>query len=244
MSGKGRNKGRRLLALRNLIASESDPAILRKLRKEEVLTLAELDNFAAARTEAQKLMADFPEWHIAYAVAADISSRMRDWAEAEKLFSLSAEAAIAAGRSDSAQHVRLGPLFRLTEARSAHDICLVLASGADDLSTLLTARTLRRKGADFDLQENAAGYLESRILLLESAWKGVGLEQLPEAAAKWGGPEPEWRWRFIVEGFDLTSSAGLPPERWRPAVTGTASQILDPRFTKERHHIYALLGLG
>jgi len=244
VSGKGKNKGRRLLALRNLIASESDHARLKKLRKEEVLTLAELDNMSAARTEAQKLMVDYPEWYIAYAVAADISSRMRDWFDAERLFSLSVEAAMAAGRADSAQHIRTGPLFRLAEARNAHDNCLVLASATDDLSCLLTARTLRRKGEESILPEKAEGFLQSRLWLLESAWRGRLLEDLPETAGEWGGPEPEWRWRFIAEGFELTSSAGLPADIWRPAVAGTASQILDPRFGKERHHLYALLGLA
>lgn len=242
MADIGRNKGRRLLALKNLLTSESDPVRLRKLRKEEVLTLADLGNLPAAKESSEKLMEEFPDWPAACAVAADIACRSGDWGEAERLFQRSADSSEAAGNMDSALHIRTGPLFRLLEARDDHEDCLRLSSGPDEFSLLLNARTLRRMGRRGGLPNAAEGFLASRLLLLEAAWGGAGLDGLPATAGEWGGPEPEWRWRFIVEGFDIFSGAGLQVETWRRIVIETATPVLDPRFGRERHRLLELLG--
>lgn len=242
MSDKGRNKGRRLLAIRNLIASESDPARLRKLRKEEVLTLADLGNLPAAKVSSEKLIVDYPDWPAACAVAADVACRAGDWVEAERLFSLSADSSEASGSSGSALHIRTGPLFRLAEARGDHEYCLQLASGTDELSLVLTSRTHRRMKDDREPLEATEGFLPSRLWLLEAAWDGELLEDLPVIAGKWGGPEPEWLWRFIVEGFDLFSTADMPVDPWRSVVAGVTSQVLDPRYGRERHRLSRALG--
>jgi len=236
-------KGRRLLAVHNLILSEGDPSKRMKLRKEEVALLAELGNISAALSSAEALVARYPEWPAGHAAAADIACRAGRWMEAEELFARAAELHRTSGREDACERLRTGPLYRLAEARGDHARCLERCASPGELATVLTARSMRLLGRLTDLPASCAEPLSRRLLMLESAWAGGDTAALPETALEWGGPEPEWRWRFIVEGLDLHVSRGGSASDWRQAVAETKYPILDPRFGKERNRFTSMEAL-
>lgn len=229
-------KGRRLLAVHNLILSEGDPSRKMKLRKEEVALLAELGNISAALSSAEALVSYYPDWPAGHAAAADIACRAGRWTEAEELFCRAAELHRVAGREQACQRLETGPLYRLAEARGDYARCLELCGSTGELAMVLKARSMRLLGRVADLPTCCLEPLPIRLLLLESAWAGGDTAALPDAALEWGGPEPEWRWRFIVEGLDLHVSRGGSASDWRQAVAETKYPILDPRFGRERNH--------
>jgi len=238
-----RNRGRRLLALRNLIESETDPARIMKLRKEEACLYSELGNPPQARTAAESLLADYPDWPAGHAAAADIACRAGRWAEAERLFARAAELNEAAGRPDASDRLRTGPLYRLAEARGDFAACRALCAGGGELASVLAARASRLLAGHASLPGSCSEPLARHLLLLERSWSGDTGEDLLEEALTWGAPEPEWRWRFVVEGLELHASRGGAPSDWRRPVAETSSPVLDPRFGRERARLASLVGL-
>jgi tetratricopeptide (TPR) repeat protein len=238
-----RNRGRRLLALSNLIRGETDDAKLMKLRKEEAALLIELGNPSEARSAAERLLADYPDWPAGHAAAADIACRSGRWTDAEELFARAAELHASGGGTDASERLRTGPLYRLAEARGDYRSCLALCPGPGELAGILAARASRHLGLAAPLPKECSEPLARRLLLLEQAWTGAVSGPLYGEVLEWGASEPEWRWRFIVEGLELHTAAGGDAGDWRQALAETACPVLDPRFGKERNRLALLSGL-
>jgi hypothetical protein len=238
-----RNRGRRLLALRNLIRSETDTAKLMKLRKEEAALLMELGNPGEAASAADRLVADYPDWPAGHAAAADIACRSGRWTDAERLFAIAAELNDSCGCTEASGRLRTGPLYRLAEARGDYGSCLAQCTGTGELAGILAARASRHLGLAIMLPKECLEPLAGRLLILEQAWAGAATDLMCREALEWGAPEPEWRWRFIVEGIEIHMAAGGEAGDWRQAVAETACPVLDPRFGRERNRLGLLAGL-
>lgn len=147
------------------------------------------------------------------------------------------------GSTEASGRLRTGPLYRLAEARGDYGSCLALCAGTGELARILTARASRHLGLDFLLPTECLEPLARRLLILEQAWAGTDAGLLSGEALEWGAPEPEWRWRFIVEGLELHLAAGGEAGDWRQALAETACPVLDPRFGRERNRLALLAGL-
>lgn len=231
--------GRKLMRLRQRIARESDAARLRKLRKAEVQTMLELGQPEQAAGLAEKLAADFPDWAAGWALLGDLRCRLSRWDAAEEVFARAVELREAAG-ADSAW-LRQGPLYLLAEARGDHGRCRELAGTGTDTGRVLRCRALRLMGRDGRFpRAGRSEPLAGRLLLLERAWRGADPRIMPPALDGWED-EPEWRWRFVVEGVQLFERAGLSPSPWKKALRAFDAPVADPRYASERKSLEKLL---
>ena len=170
---------------------------------------------------------------------ADLACHSGKWDEGERLFERAAGEHEAAGNIKAAQRLRIGPVYRLAEARDDHEKCLSLCSGEGELNSVLKIRSERQIGSkDTGLPEGIQDSLAQRLLTLESAWRGMRQPGLLRIAAEWLNNEPEWRWRFIVEGMLLWQRDGLDLDGWKKPVRSTACPVLDPRFHKEWRNVF------
>ncbi len=225
--------GRQLLSIRNRITSEEKLSSLRKLRKTEIQILTELGNISAAVASGEDLISDYPLWSAGYSVLADVLCRTRKWEEAEKLFEKAANLYEEAGNPDSATRLRMGPVYRLSEARSDFRKCLKLCRTDNELAAVLQVRCRRQMNQKASLPEACADWLAGKLLLLEQVRQGSSPYRLFDEVVEWKSAEPEWRWRFIVESIYIWQSQNLNTEKWRKPVKDTIRPVLDPRFTKE-----------
>jgi tetratricopeptide (TPR) repeat protein len=231
--------GRKLMRLKQRIARETDPARSRKLRKAEVQTMLELDQPRQAAGLADKLAADFPDWPAGWALLGDLRCRLARWDAAEEAFSRAVELREAAGMD--AAWLRQGPLYLLAEARGDHGRCLELAGTGTDTGRVLRFRALRLLERDGrPPRAGTAEPLAGRLLLLERAWRGADPRIMPPALEGWED-EPEWRWRFVVEGVELFGRAGLTPSPWKKALRAFDAPVADPRYASERKSLEKLL---
>lgn len=221
------------MTLRNRIRSESDTLALRKLRKNEIQVLMDLGNVNAATDCCEKLISEHPGWAPGYSILADICCRRNRWMKAEELFEKAAALHAVSGDADSATRLRIGVVYRLSEARKDYGKCLKLADTGTELGRVLLARTRRSQGEQPELLPIFTGELPRRIAILERAWAGDDAVALHETAIEWEGTEPEWRWRFIVESIDIWRDRGLNISSFREAVRRTVRPVLDPRFSDE-----------
>jgi len=226
--------GRQLLSIRNRISSETDPFLLRKLRRKEIRILMQLGNLSAAREICGKLMSDHPSWAPGYSIKADLACWSGEWDKAESLFEKAADEHEKTGNEKAAARLRTGPVFRLAEARGDYMKCLSLSNGEGELKSVLRSRSERLSGKNEEkllpLTEN---WLAQRLLTLEKAWRGISPEELLYHAVEWDNTEPEWRWRFIVESREIWKSTGLDLVEWGRPVKDTVCPVLDPRFNAE-----------
>jgi len=226
--------GRQLLALRNRLRGETDPAARRKLLRREVRLLVDLGNLQEAEKSCRRLFEENPRWPVALSMLADIACRTGDWKEAEELFRRAALMHVETGDPEGAARLRTGPLYRLAEARCDHDECALLCADGGALGQVLASRAARRSGiADRTGTPSEEGFLTLRLSALEEAWRGSSPERLLELAEDWGHTEPEWRWRLIVEAIGLWRAGGLDVRPWKRPVRDTACPVLDPRFNEE-----------
>lgn len=233
-SGESGRLGRQLLATRNLLRDEDDPIRRRKLLRREVRLLVELDNLPAAEAACRKLMEENPGWPAAFSMLADIACREGEWEKAEELFGRSAQDHERSGDAESAERIRTGPLYRLAEAREDRAACRELCSGGGELAGILLLRTARLAGSPSgDIPADVEDWLARRLAELESGWRGAPPAPLLDTALQWRATEPEWRWRFIVEGIHLWRRNGLDTRPWDVPLKDTARPVLDPRFRKE-----------
>ena len=226
--------GRQLLSIRNRISSASDSNGLRKLRRREIRILLQLGNLQAAGDICRELVSDNPSWPPGYSIMADLACHSGKWEEGEKLFERAAQEHEEAGNLKAALRLRIGPVYRLAEARNDNEKCLSLCSGEGELSSILGIRSERRSGnIDRKLPDLAQDSLAQHLLMLESAWRGSQQPGLLRIAAEWLNNEPEWRWRFIVESMIIWKRDGLDLDQWKKTVKSTVCPVLDPRFHKE-----------
>lgn len=226
--------GRQLLSARNRLRNEEDPLRRRKLQRREVRLLVELDNLPAAEAACRKLMDENSGWPAAFSMLADIACREGEWDKAEELFGRSAQEHEKSGDAESAERLRTGPLYRLAEAREDWASCLELCSGGGELAGILEARASRLAGSPAgDIHDDVEDWLARRLAELEGAWRGAPPVPLLDAALQWRSSEPEWRWRFIVEGIRLWMKNGLDARPWDGPLGDTSRPVLDPRFRKE-----------
>jgi hypothetical protein len=225
--------GRRLLITRNRLKTQQDPKSRLSLMRSEIRILVDLGDLEEALKSCDRLIKEFPDRPRGHSIKADVLCRTGEWHLAEESFQRAASEHLAAGEAEAASRLGTGPLFRLAEARSDHDRCLELSSGSDQLSMILMHRTERRMGRKDGPPPEDDGWLPSRLSQLEMAWAGFRMEQLLETAVQWKSTEPEWRWRFIVEGIEIWNSAGLDGGPWRKPLRDTVCPVLDPRFNRE-----------
>lgn len=225
--------GRQLLSIRNRITSEGDLSSLRRLRKREIQLLNELGNISAAVASGENLISDYPLWPAGYSILADVLCRARKWKEAEKLFENAANLYEEADNPDSAARLRMGPVYRLSEARSDFSKCLKLCGIDNELGAVLQVRSRRQMNQKVSLPEACTDWLAGKLLLLEKARQGKSPHRLFDEVVEWKSTEPEWRWRFIVESIEIWQSHNISTEKWRKPVKDTAQPVLDPRFKKE-----------
>ncbi len=225
--------GRQLLSIRNRIISEEKLSSLRKLRKREIQLLTELGNISAAVTSGENLISNYPSWPAGYSILADVLCRARKWEEAEKLFEKAADLYEAADNPDSAARLRMGPVYRLSEAGSDFSKCLKLCRTDNELGTVLQVRCKRQMNQKVSLPPACADWLAGKLLLLEQVRQGRSPRRLFDEVVEWKSTEPEWRWRFIVESIEIWQSHNFSTEKWRKPVKDTVIPVLDPRFTKE-----------
>jgi tetratricopeptide (TPR) repeat protein len=225
--------GRQLLSIRNRITSEKKLSSLRKLRKREIQLLTELGNISAAAASGENLISDYPLWPAGYSILADVLCRARKWEEAENLFEKAANLYEAADNPDSAVRLRMGPVYRLSEARSDFKKCLELCGTDNELGAVLQVRSKRQMNQKASLPEACTDWLAGKLLLLEQVRQGGSPYRLFDEVVEWKNTEPEWRWRFIVESIDMWHSQNLNTEKWQKPVKDTVRPVLDPRFTKE-----------
>ena len=226
--------GRQLLSIRNRISAVSDPLGIRKLRRKEIRVLLQLGNLSAAREICRELVSDNPSWPPGYSIMADLACHSGKWEEGERLFERAAVEHEAAGNIQAALKLRTGPVFRLAEARGDHEKCLSLCSGEGELNSVLRIRSERQGGSkDTKLPDGMQDWLAERLLMLESAWRGMQQPELLQIAVDWSNNEPEWRWRFIVESMLVWKRDGLDPDGWKKPLRNTVCPVLDPRFHKE-----------
>ncbi|MEN8207949.1 MAG: hypothetical protein ABFR50_01740 [Candidatus Fermentibacteria bacterium] len=226
--------GKQLLSIRNRLSSASSPSAKRKLRRKEIRILLQLGNLSAAAEICGELVSENPSWPPGYSIMADLACHSRKWKDAENLFERAAEEHGTAGNIEAVHRLRTGPLYRLAEARGDYEKCLSLCRGEGELNSVLRARSERRNGnSDTKLPDVVQGWLVQRLLILESAWRGARQAELLQTAEEWSNTEPEWRWRFIVEGMIIWKMEGFGPREWRKPVKSTVSPVLDPRFHTE-----------
>ena len=225
--------GRQLLSIRNRITSEKDISSLRKLRKREIQLLTELGNISAAVVSGENLISDYPLWPAGLSILADVLCRARKWKEAEELFEKAANLYEEAGNPDSAIRLRMGPVYRLSEAGSDFGKCLRLCGNDTELGAVLQVRCSRQMNQKIPLPPTCTDWLAERLLLLEQVWRGSSANRLFDEIVEWKNTEPEWRWRFIVESIDIWEGRNLNTGKWRKPVKDTVRPVLDPRFTKE-----------
>lgn len=225
--------GRQLLSIRNRITSEKNLSSLRKLRKREIQLLNELGNTSAAVASGENLISDYPLWPAGHSILADVLCRARKWEKAEKLFEKAADLYEEADNPDSAARLRMGPVYRLSEARSDFSKCLKLCGNDNELGAVLQVRCKRQMNQKTSLPEACADWIAGKLLLLEQVLLGKSPYRLFDEVIEWKSTEPEWRWRFIVESIEIWQSHNFNTEKWRKPVKDTALPVLDPRFTKE-----------
>lgn len=226
--------GRQLLASRNRLRNEDDPIRRRKLLRREVRLLVELGNLPAAEAACRKLMEENPGWPASLSIMADIACREGEWDRAEQLFQSSAREHELSGDGESADRLRTGPLYRLAEAREDHSACRELCSGGGELARILLLRADRLAGCPAgDIPSDADDWLARRLAELEGSWRGASPVPLLDTALQWRATEPEWRWRFIVEGIHLWRKKNLDTSPWYGPLEDTSRPVLDPRFRKE-----------
>ncbi|MCD4702166.1 MAG: tetratricopeptide repeat protein [Candidatus Aegiribacteria sp.] len=231
--------GRQLLSIRNTISSVTDPSRLRKLRRREIRILLQLGNTTAAGDICRELVSDNPSWPPGYSIMADLACWSGEWEEGERLFERAATEHETAGNIKAASRLRTGPVYRLAEARDNYEKCLSLCSGEGELESILKIRSGRLLGSnEASLPEEAQDWLGQRLLMLESAWRGTHQHDLLQIAVDWSNTEPEWRWRFIVEGMAVWKRDGLDLDGWKKPVRSTVCPILDPRFHREWRSIF------
>ncbi len=231
--------GRQLLSIRNTIGSVTDPSRLRKLRRREIRILLELGNPAAAGDLCRELVSDNPSWPPGYSMLADLACRSGKWEEGERIFERAAAEHEAAGNIKAAVRLRTGPVYRLAEAREDYEKCLSLSSGDGELISILKIRSGRLSGSnDLSLPDGLQDWLAQHLLMLESAWRGTQQRELLQAALEWSNTEPEWRWRFIVEGMAVWKRDGFDLDGWKKPVRSTVCPILDPRFHREWRNLF------
>ncbi|MCK4671075.1 MAG: tetratricopeptide repeat protein [Candidatus Aegiribacteria sp.] len=225
--------GRQLLSIRNRITSEKELSSLRKLRKREIQLLTELGNISAAVASGENLISDYPLWPAGYSILANVLCRARKWEEAEKLFDKAANLYEEADNPDSAARLRMGPVYRLSEARNDFSKCLKLCGTDNELGAVLQARCKRQMNEKTSLPDACTDWLAGKLLLLEKVRHGRSPYRLYDEVVEWKSTEPEWRWRFIVESIEIWQRLNFNTEKWRKPVKDTAQPVLDPRFTKE-----------
>jgi hypothetical protein len=226
--------GRQLLATRNMLRGQSDPDVRIKLQRKEVRLLVALGNLQAAETTAMNLLKENHGLPAAFSILADLACRSGRWDRAEGLFRRAAEGLSGSGDHEGAERLRTGPLYRLAEAREDYLECARLSSGEGELKAVLAARCARMAGkAGSSDIEAKSDWLASRLVRLEDAWRGSPPDDLLDIAVLWRSTEPEWRWRFIVEGAGLWEKMGLDARSWSRPVRETACPVLDPRFHEE-----------
>ena len=231
--------GRQLLSIRNRIGSVTDPSRIRKLRRREIRILLQLGNLSAAGNICRELVSDNPSWPPGYSIMADLACHSGKWEEGERLFERAAGEHETAGDINAALRLRIGPVYRLAEARGDYEKCLLLCSGEGELENVLKIRSERQLGSNAArLPEEAQSLLAQRLLMLESAWRGMQQPGLLRIAVEWLNNEPEWRWRFIVEGMIVWKRDGFDPGGWKKAVRSTVCPVLDPRFHSEWRNIF------
>jgi tetratricopeptide (TPR) repeat protein len=227
--------GRQLLSLRNRIQSGPDPSVLRKLRRREIRILTELGNNSAAIDNCRKLIEDNPSWAPGYSIMADLLCRTGEWAEAETQFEKSASMHESAGNTEGAGRLRTGPVFRLAESRGDYERCISLSSGSGDLNCILNVRARRLSEGTTEIEQlsEPENWLAAKLYHLEAAWSGSAPQGLLEQTLDWENTEPEWRWRFIVEGRQIWKIKGMDLSGWSRPVKNTVCPVLDPRFHAE-----------
>lgn len=231
--------GRQLLSIRNRISTLTDTSELRKLRRKEIRVLLLLGNLPAAGDICRELVSDNPSWPPGYSIMADLACHSGKWNEGESLFEKAANEHEAAGNVKAAQRLRMGPVYRLAEARDDFEKCLSLCPGEGELSSILRIRSERHRGNhESRLPDGTQDWLAQRLLMLESAWRGIQQPELLKTASEWSNTEPEWRWRFIVEGMIVWKKNELDPGEWKKTVRSTACPVLDPRFHTEWRNLF------
>ncbi|NOQ21348.1 MAG: hypothetical protein GQ565_01685 [Candidatus Aegiribacteria sp.] len=220
--------------------SVTDPSRMRKLRRKEIRILFQLGNRAAAWDICRKLVSDNPSWPPGYSIMADLACRSGKWEEGERLFEKAAAEHETAGNTNAAVRLRIGPVYRLAEARDDYEKCLALCSSEGELKNVLKVRLGRLLGSNnVRLPEGVAqDRLAQRLLMLESAWRGMQQHELLKTALEWSNTEPEWRWRFIVESMDVSKRDGLDLDEWEKPIKSTVCPVLDPRFHNEWRNIF------
>ncbi len=217
-----------------MLRTEEDPVKRKKLFRKAIRTLVRLGDLEEARKTASELSSEYPDWQAAWSMAADIACRSGKWEEAERLFEKAAAMHAEAGDREAASRLRTGPLFILAEARKDYARCEELCRNGGETAKVLTARSRRLAGKPPTGEiPHCRERLASKLAVLENAWKGRGLGRLAVMAAEWGSDEPEWRWRFVVEGIHLWKKRGMETRKWRKAIRGTVPPVLDPRFDEE-----------
>lgn len=194
----------------------------------------ELGNLQEAGRTAARFIDENPDLPAAMSTMADIACRTGDWQKAEEFFSRAALLHEDAGDQEGAVRLRTGPLYRLAEARDDLRRCMDLCAGGGELGEVLLRRSRRMSGKHQDpVPPETGDLLVQRLALLENAWSGGSPGGLPDIAEGWGGTEPEWRWRFIVEGIRMWKDRDLDVRPWRRPLKETACPVLDPRFNEE-----------
>ncbi len=217
----------------------TDPSGLRKLRRREIRILLQLGNLSAAGDKCRELASDNPSWPPGHSIMADLACHSGRWEEGERLFERAAREHEAAGNAKAAARLRIGPVYRLAEARGDFEKCLSLCSGEGELKSVLKIRLERQLGSNTArLPEEIQDWLAQRLLMLESAWRGIQQSGLLRIAVEWLNNEPEWRWRFIVEGMIVWKRDGLDPGGWKKSVRSTVCPVLDPRFHSEWRNMF------
>ena len=228
-----------MLSLRNRINSVTEPSEMRKLRRREIRILLQLGNLSLAGDICNKLVSDNPSWPPGYSIMADLACHSGKWDEGESLFERAAHEHEAAGNVKAAQRLRMGPVYRLAEARDDHEKCLSLCAGEGELNRVLTTRSERQSGGkETRLPAGTQDWLAERLLMLESAWRGLQHPELLQTAIDWSNTEPEWRWRFIIESMEILKRDGLDLNGWKKPVRSTVCPVLDPRFHKEWRNVF------
>ena len=231
--------GRQLLSIRNRISSVSDPSELRKLRRREIRVLLQLGNLSAAVDICREMILDNPSWPPGYSIMADLVCHSGKWDEGERLFERAAHEHEGAGNVKAAQRLRMGPVYRLAEARDDYKKCFSLCEGEGELNGVLRTRSERQSGSkDTRLPAETQDWLAERLLMLESAWRRMKHPELLGTAVDWSSTEPEWRWRFIVESMEILKRDGLDLNGWKKPVRSTVCPVLDPRFHKEWRNVF------
>ena len=228
-----------MLSIRNRISSLTDSTELRKLRRREIRILLQLGNLSAAGDICRELVSNNPSWPPGYSIMADLACHSGEWEEGERLFERAAREHEAAGNIKAAARLRIGPVYRLAEAREDYEKCLSLCSGEGELESILKTRSERRSGSiDRRLPDRTQDWLAQNLLMLESAWRGMQQPGLLRIAAEWLNNEPEWRWRFIVESMAIWERNGLNLDQWKKTVRSTVCPVLDPRFHTEWRNLF------